>query len=116
MRRVNPFQISVATVVALGLAVAVAAALGSTRWAIALGGVALAAMAVALLLLERSTQKSARQTRRSVDQGTRVANRVLGDVRRVETLVDAMQRRLVASVESARIEAADRHRNSAPAK
>jgi len=53
--------------------------------------------------LDRYMQEAADLTRRE-------ANRVLREVRRVEALVDAMQRRLVASMESARVEAADRYR------
>ncbi|MGP3535461.1 hypothetical protein ACTU3I_11755 [Microbacterium sp. RD1] len=95
----------VSVVVALGLGAATAAALGAIALAIALLGVGLAAMAVLLLILERRTQAAAGQTRRSV-------NRMTDQVQRIETLVDAMQRRVVASVESARVEAAERHRAS----
>lgn len=46
----------------------------------------------------------------SESQAARHADRVVKELRRVETLVEAMQRRVVSSVESARIEAADRYR------
>lgn len=111
--RNGPLYIIVSAVVVLGLAIAVTAALGSVSWAIALGGIGLALLALLLLFVDRRSQASVLQTRQSADRARQSANRVAADVRRVESLVDSMQRRLVASLESARVEAATRHRDSA---
>ncbi|MGK3953414.1 hypothetical protein ACLKM7_13965 [Microbacterium sp. I2] len=117
MRKVGTFHMLVAIVVVLGLGSTIAAVLGATALAISLVGFGLAVTAVLLWSMDRRARAAASQIRRSVDQATRQStNRIVGEVQRVETLVDAMQRRVVASVESARVEAADRHRASATAK
>lgn len=115
MRSSGLFHITVAAVALLGLGAAVAAVLGSIDWAIACGGLAVAALALVLVSLDRRTQAAAQMTRQSADRARQAAGRVSADVRRVETLVDAMQRRLVASMESARVEAATRHREASAA-
>jgi len=119
MRRPKPFHLSVAAVIVLGLAVVVVAALGSVRWALALGGLSLSALAVLLFLLDRrvhggmhQVRKSAERARRSADNAKSTAHRALQELRRVETLVDATQRRIVSSLEAARVEAAERHRSA----
>jgi len=119
MRRLKPFHLSVAVVTMLGLAIAIVAALGSVRWALALGGLGLSALAVLLFLLERRVHGGVRQARRSAEHARRTAHqakstahRALQVLRRVETLVDATQRRIVSSLEAARVEAAERHRSA----
>jgi membrane protein implicated in regulation of membrane protease activity len=112
MQKATSFSVSIVLTMVLGLAAAVVAALGITSWAIALGGLGLAALAASILLLERRIRATARQTRRSADQTRSAVNRIAGTVGRLEALVDATQRRVVASVESARVEAAERHRAS----
>ena len=116
MRTSSLFYAAVAVVAALGLASAIAAALGSVNWALTLGGVGVAGIALLFVLLDRRSQSVAQVTRSSADRARQAAVRLSADVRRVETLVDATQRRLVASLESARVEAADRHRETIVAK
>jgi hypothetical protein len=117
MRRISTFHLIAAVVVVLGVGSAVAAGLGATALGISLVGLALTGVAGLLVLIERRANAAARQTLRSTEHATRQSTgRILSEVQRVEKLVDAMQRRVVTSVESARIEAAERHRASIDAK
>ncbi|WP_240723244.1 class I SAM-dependent methyltransferase [Haloactinopolyspora alba] len=100
----------VASGAVLAVAVAVAAVGGLTRWAMAAGGVLILAVLLVLLDIRRRLGPIARRIKQQTSEGRRTDDRGRGSTDATpRSRFDALSRRLMASIEAGRLEAADRH-------
>lgn len=111
LRKIARFHLVALATAALGLVVAVVALLGHVEWALALIGLTLSLLTVLVVVGQRRTigviRKTAKQARAvAPSRSPDIDRQALTDL---TVQIDAMQRRVVASIDAARLEAADRH-------
>ncbi len=107
MRKISRFRLLAVGCVALGAAVAVLAIFGELRVAVAVLGVLVAIVAVMLVEVQRRTISTIRRAAKRPP--AQIVSSTSAELAELSVQVDVMQRRLVAAIDAARLEAADRH-------
>ncbi|MFW2512571.1 hypothetical protein ACNI3K_02215 [Demequina sp. SO4-13] len=116
VRKVSKFIVVAAATLMVGLAGALAAALGSVQLGVLAGNLTLVLLAMMLVIIERRSAAVERRVRRNDAKFDALQRRVLGSLKasRVanKATLDMMQRRVVGALETARLEAEDRDRSA----
>lgn len=110
MRKVSKFTLAGGAAVAVALLGAVAGVLDRGAIALAAGNLALALVAGLVVLADRRRRRQASRERKDI--GSSLAQ-LHHQTQRMEQQVDMVQRRVVATLETARLEEIDRARSSA---
>lgn len=110
MRKVSKFTLVGGAAVIVALLGAIAGILDRGTLAVAAGNVALALIAGLVVLADRRRRRQALRERKAVGSSLGQLHR---QSERVEQQVDMVQRRVIAALETARLEEIDRARSSA---
>lgn len=108
MRTFSKFTLVAAATLGVAFVGAVASALGFERVGLAACNVALMSTAILVFLADRRRRAQAKRDQRE-SRGVLIS--LEEQSRRVEVQVDMMQRRVIAALETARLEEADRARD-----
>lgn len=113
MRKLPKFTLVAVLTVGVAATGAIAALLEFEQVSVAACAIALGMLAVMLYLADRRRAAQAGRERREI---ARAYEPLEQQVRRVEAQVDMMQRRVIAALETSRLEEADRAREAKKAK